>query len=38
MIELDGGIILPNGKGKGFSKPEGVSPNRWQTMIPQMWK
>ena len=38
MIELDGGIILPNGKGKGFSKPDGVSPNRWQKMKPQMWK
>lgn len=38
MIKLDSGVILPDGKGKGFAKPEGVSPNKWQTMKPDMWQ
>ncbi len=38
MIELDGGVMLPDGKGKGFARPEGVSPNKWQLMKPDMWK
>ncbi len=38
MIRLDGGVILPKGKGKGFARPEGISPNKWQTMKPDMWQ
>jgi DNA-directed RNA polymerase len=38
MIQLDGGVILPDGKGKGFAKPDGISPNKWQTMKPEMWE
>ena len=38
MIELSGGVILPNGKGKGFKKPDDVSSNKWQTMKPGMWQ
>tara|TARA_R110000851_G_scaffold244874_6_gene397658 strand:- start:2528 stop:4369 length:1842 start_codon:yes stop_codon:yes gene_type:complete len=37
MIELDGGVILPDGKGKGFSPPSNVSSHRWQKMKPEMW-
>ena len=38
MIELDGGVVLPNGKGKGFSRPEGVGRTKWQSMKKEMWK
>ena len=38
MIELSGGVILPDGKGKGFKKPDDVSANKWQELKPGMWE
>ena len=38
MIELDGNVMLPEGKGKGFKKPDDISARRWQEMKPEMWK
>jgi hypothetical protein len=37
MIELDGGIILPNGKGKGFARPEGIYADKWNKLKKEMW-
>ena len=37
MIELEGGVVLPDGKGKGFKRPADISSNKWQSLKPDMW-